>query len=260
MSYINTTSKNFDEQETNILKDLDNGNKREDIYKKYGYSSIRTMDAFFRRRGFIVKNGQYIKRDAYRDQMLNQISDQVPFKAQMIAEKFKKDGMLANPAEIASTFGFENYTEMNNYMRKSNMFYNSSTRTYEPRTNKRTNALSEFADRDAKIEEVKQLVAKDDSKDDESKYYSFLNYLYENREQLIELCTPSLTENTPQRYLIPGSKKVKSIYLSKGLSTIIDDFSRSKNITIREMVEGAMIEYLIKYGYRSEVEILLSKK
>ena len=113
---------------------------------------------------------------------------------------------------------------------------------------------------DAKIEEVKQLVAKDDSKDDESKYYSFLNYLYENREQLIELCTPSLTENTPQRYLIPGSKKVKSIYLSKGLSTIIDDFSRSKNITIREMVEGAMIEYLIKYGYRSEVEILLSKK
>ena len=75
------------------------------------------MDAFFRRRGFIVKNGQYIKRDAYRDQMLNQISDQVPFKAQMIAEKFKKDGMLANPAEIASTFGFENYTE---YMVKEN--------------------------------------------------------------------------------------------------------------------------------------------
>lgn len=47
MSYINTTAKNFDEQETNILKDLDNGNKREDIYKKYGYSSIRTIGCLF---------------------------------------------------------------------------------------------------------------------------------------------------------------------------------------------------------------------
>jgi len=106
------------------------------------------------------------------------------------------------------------------------------------------------------------LIARDENEDVEenSKYYSLLNYLYENKERLIELCTPGLSENTPQRYLIPGGKKVKSIYLSKALSAVLDDFSHSKNITIREIVESAIIEYLMKYGYRPEVEILLSQK
>lgn len=258
----NTINKNFDEQEFKILKEINEGKNREDIYKKYGYSSIRTMDAFFRRRGFIIKNGKYIKRDEYRSKMLDQISGGVPFRAQMIADKFKKDGVLANPSDIAKTFGFKDYSEMNTYMRNSNMFYNSSTKTYEPRITKQVNPLSELADRDAKVELAKQIIDNDDDNntDSNNKYYSLLNFLYENKERLIELCTPALSDNTPQRYLIPGSKKVKSIYLSKGLSAIIDDFSHSKNITIREMVEGAVIEYLIKYGYRSEIEILLSQK
>lgn len=256
----NTTAKDFDKQETDILKELDKGASRENIYKKYGYASIRTMDAFFRRRGFIVKNGKYIKRESYRNKMLNQISGEIPFRAQMIAEKFKKDGVLADPASIASTFGFEDYTEMNAYMRNSNMFYNSSTKTYEPRITKQVNPLSELVSRDAEKELTKQLIEKDDNETGFDKYLSLLNYLYENKERLIELCTPALSDNTPQRYLIPGSKKVKSIYLSKGLSSIIDDFSLTKNIPIREIVEGAVIEYLIKYGYRSEIEILLSQK
>lgn len=256
----NTTAKNFDEQEANILKEISEGHNREDIYKKYGYSSIRTMDAFFRRRGFIVKNGKYIKRDEYRSKMLDQISGKIPFRAQMIADKFKKDGVLANPSDIAKTFGFQDYTEMNNYMRNNNMFYNSSTKTYEPRVIKQTDLLSGLAGRDEKIEQAKNLISQNEDEEDSSKYYSLLNYLYENKERLIELCTPSLSDNTPQRYLIPGGKKVKSIYLSQGLSAIIDDFSHSKNITIREMIEGAVIEYLIKYGYRSEIEILLSQK
>lgn len=256
----NTTAKNFDEQEANILKEISEGYNREDIYKKYGYSSIRTMDAFFRRRGFIVKNGKYIKRDEYRSKMLDQISGSIPFRAKMIASKFKKDGVLANPSDIAKTFGFQDYTEMNNYMRNNNMFYNSSTKTYEPRIIKKTDLLSGLTGRDEKIEQAKNLISKNDDEEDSSKYYQLLNYLYENKERLVELCTPSLSDNTPQRYLIPGGKKVKSIYLSQGLSAIIDDFSHSKNITIREMVEGAVIEYLIKYGYRSEIEILLSQK
>jgi len=260
MKLNSAQARDFDKQESDILKELDEGKNREDIYKKYGYSSIRTMDAFFRRRGFIIKNGKYIKRDEYRSQMLNQISGEVPFRAQMIAEKFKKDGALANPSDIAATFGFDSYTEMNKYMRDSNMFYNSSTKTYEPHLTRQADLVSVLADRDAKAGLAKQSISKAENEDGADKYYSFLNYLYENKERLIELCTPSVSDNTPQRYLIPGSKKVKSVYLSKGLSAIIDDFAHSKNITIREIVEGAVIEYLIKYGYRPEIELLLSKK
>ncbi len=225
----NTTAKNFDEQEASILKEINEGYNREDIYKKYGYSSIRTMDAFFRRRGFIVKNGKYIKRDEYRSKMLDQISGEIPFRAQMIADKFKKDGVLANPSDIANTFGFQNYTEMNTYMRNNNMFYNSSTKTYEPRIIKQeANLLSRLAGRDENVELSKNIISKNESEEDNSKYYPLLNYLYENKERLVELCTPALSDNTPQRYLIPGGKKVKSIYLSQGLSAIIDDFSHYK--------------------------------
>ena len=190
----NTRAKNFDEQETNILKEISEGNNRKDLYKKYGYSSIRTMDAFFRRRGFIVKNGQYIKRDEYRNKTLNQISGEIPFRAQMIADKFKKDGILANPANIAQTFGFKDYTEMNTYMRNNNMFYNSSTKTYEPHNIKQAETTLPLPE-PAKINNT-DLIARDENEDVEenSKYYSLLNYLYENKERLIELCTPGLSD------------------------------------------------------------------
>lgn len=259
MSTENTQAK-YDKQESQILNELEKGETRETLYKKYGYSSVRTMDAFFRRRGFIIKNGKYIKRSSYRNNMLNQISGEIPFRAQMIAEKFKKDGILADPTAIAATFGFENYIEMNTYMRNNNMFYNSSTKTYEPHYTKAINTMSESPENNEKISLARELIEKDSTEDGISKYYSLLSFLYENKERLIDLLSPALNDNTPKRYLIPGSKKVKSIYLSKGLSAIIDDFSYTKNISIRELVEGAVIEYLIKYGYKSEIEILMSQK
>ncbi len=259
MSIENTQIK-YDKQETQILKELEKGETRENLYKKYGYSSVRTMDAFFRRRGFIVKNGKYIKRDSYRNNMLNQISGDIPFRAQMIAEKFKKEGILADPSAIAATFGFEDYTEMNTYMRNNNMFYNSNTKSYEPHYPQQAGTTSELSCADDKIELVKEIITKDSTEEGIAKYYSLLSFLYENKERLIELLSPSINDNTPKRYLIPGSKKVKSIYLSKGLSAIIDDFAHTKNISIRELVEGAVIEYLIKYGYKSEIEILMSQK
>lgn len=64
------------------------------IYIKIWLFKHTYYGCFFRRRGFIIKNGKYIKRDEYRSKMLDQISGGVPFRAQMIADKFKKTEFL----------------------------------------------------------------------------------------------------------------------------------------------------------------------
>ena len=42
--------------------------------------------------------------------------------------------------------------------------------------------------------------------------------------------------------------------MSNTIAKLAGEFSKEKNIAQREVVEGALVEYLIKYGYRREVE------
>ncbi len=264
-----TRSKNNCDLESNILKELEQGKTREEIYQKYGYSSVRSMDAFFRRRGFAVKGGKYVKKLTNAGQSPDRTGKNVPFRAQMIAEKFKKEGAYADPVEIAASFGFDDYTEMNAYMCANNMFYNSSEKQYEANFGKNrlpTVARQKLTQASALILPPSQRSQKSGGPSSLDKYLPLLNYLYENESRLKELISSPgqteavLSDQAPKRYLIPGPKKVKSIYLSKALSTLINCFSHEKNISIREIVEGAVIEYMIKYGYRPEVEALMSQK
>lgn len=47
--------------------------------------------------------------------------------------------------------------------------------------------------------------------------------------------------------------------MSDLIAKLTAEFSEEKNIIQREIVEGALIEYLQKYGFNQEVEPLLKK-
>ena len=90
-------------------------------------------------------------------------------------------------------------------------------------------------------------------------YLPLLQMLSENKDRLLDLLMPNSEGNIP-KYAVPGIPKTKSIYMSDLLARLVTEFSESKNLSQREVVETALIEYLKRYGYQMEVEKLLAKK
>ena len=44
------------------------------------------------------------------------------------------------------------------------------------------------------------------------------------------------------------------------MADVMGEFSREKNVTQREIVETALVEYLQKYGFKQEIEALLQNR
>lgn len=258
---------NYKEREIDILDKLNNGYTREEIYAEYGYVSWRSLDGFMRRKGYIYKDGTYQKPEEMREKMLKNLNSEIPYKASLIAREFEEKGEMIDPVHVAKKFGFSDCGEMNQYMRESGLYYKSASQKYE--TKLQNEKVSERTDRNVSKRNVEKeqaamqqlsaqmSVASDDK--DLMQYIPLLNYLSGHKEQLIDLLNVASVEQIP-RYLVPGTPKVKSIYISDLLIQILDDFARSKNVTIKEICEGAIIQYLSKYGYKSEVEMLLEQK
>ena len=53
--------------------------------------------------------------------------------------------------------------------------------------------------------------------------------------------------------------KTKAIYMSDTIAKLAGKFSKEKNITQREVMEAALVEYLMKYGFKREVEALFEE-
>lgn len=62
------------------------------------------------------------------------------------------------------------------------------------------------------------------------------------------------------RYVVPGLVRTKAIYMSDMVSKLTAKFSKEKDISQREVVEGALIEYLQKYGFKREIKTLLKNE
>lgn len=251
----------YKEREIEILDKLNNGYTREEIYKEYGYVSWRSLDGFMRRKGYIYKEGTYQKPEEMREKMLEELCNNIPYKASLIVKEFEEKGGDTNPIEVARKYGFSGCVEMNNYMKENGLHYKSFTQKYEKEKEQQENKKKK--EKNTVIKKVpiatdNNRISKAECLEDMQKYIPLLDFLSAHQEQLVELCNAASTEQLP-RYMVPGTPKVKSIYISNMLIKILDDFVRSKNVTIKEICEGAIIQYLSKYGYKDEIALLLDK-
>jgi hypothetical protein len=89
-------------------------------------------------------------------------------------------------------------------------------------------------------------------------YLPFLRYLYENRDELYQLLTGTRDDGIIPGYAIPGQVKTKAIYMSDMVARLAVEFRKEKNLSQREVMEGALLEYLMKYGFKWEVDGLLN--
>ena len=128
----------YEKKEQEILRALSFGLKRNDIYAKFGYSSLRAMNTFMRRRGYIVTEDNYQKKEEPQAPVPPSVFlKQFPKKAQEVALYFENHAEL-DPISLAKTLGFHDHTEMNQYMKLCGLRYHSRTGKYYPASEFRT--------------------------------------------------------------------------------------------------------------------------
>lgn len=257
---MNTVHKiNYNARETDIIKRLAKGYSREEIYTRYGYSTWKSLDSFMRKRGYYFVDGNYEKPKEIKEHLLKDLNADIPSKAVMIARQFENAGTLSDPVQIAQKFGFHDSMEMNAYMRDNGLYYNSRSQTYETRISTIKFLSSDNTHHQAistsNISDFKAV----SSEEGLQKFLPLLNFLLDNKEQLVHLISSNQQRKIPQ-YLIPGTTKVKSISMSDMLLRILDDFTRSMNLSIKEVCEAAIIEFLCNYGYKDEIKLMLTQK
>lgn len=260
----------YDERSKATIKGLSEGKTREELAKDFGLSTWKSLDISLRRKNFRwdSKQGNYIPVLNRVDKILEEIDSNIPIKAEQIIRKFDEYGETADPRHIAQEFGFDDHNELADYMSEHNLDFCLETRNYVEGYRKDKNEANPTKTEDNSKNNQSEFstladVTIDDLGDEELAellgYLPMLRLLEENKDKLLDMLMINNTGRIPT-YGVPGNPGTKSVYMSNLLSRLMADFSKTKNLSQREIVEAAIVEYLKRYGYKLEVEKLLSKR
>lgn len=258
-----------------ILEKLALGRTRNDISEDYNYSTYKSLDIYMRRKNYRWDSSHetYIPALNRMDNILEEVSSNIPVKAEKIIRQFDEYGDDSDPKKIAETMGFDDHNELAKYMQDNGLIWDLAKGNYIE-DYRSTNAKSNddiVDDTDGgtdteNIEKFDSISIKNSLDDIEEgtveellSYLPLLKVLAEHKDKLLDLLLVSSEGQIPV-YGVPGNPATKSVYMSTLLSRLLSDFGETKNISQKNIVEASIIEYLIKYGYKLEVEKLLAKR
>lgn len=238
-----------------IQKNLSAGKNREEVAAMLGYKSWRCLDIYMRRSGcrWNSKKNIYEKLQESKPDCPDEY---IPSKIAGIISMFGCNN--AEPMEIAKAAGFRDHRELSEYMQASGFIWSPEKSNYIRKQHE--DAQNEKPDTGMAEKIIGSFNNDGDISDNQpDKYMDFLITLYKHREQLFEAILPQTSQTIVPRYTIPGLTRTKSFCMSELLSRLVADFSQSMNISQREIVEGAVIEFLRKYSFRNQVDSLLRR-
>lgn len=228
---------------------------RDEVAAELNYKNYKSLDMYMRR-----KNFRYDKEQGQYFPMQPRVSapdpkSYAPSKVVSIITAFEEEG--ADPKVIAKQEGFKDHKEMAEYMKNKGYEWNIHKNNYvkvvgridEPDLGSQSNP-------GPKQETLNRSTSKGTS-DEIQEYLPFLRFLYEKRDDLYQLLSGTREDGKIPRYAVPGVVRTKAIYMSDAIAKLAGEFSKEKNITQREVMEAALVEYLMKYGFKREVETLL---
>lgn len=232
---------------------------RHEVAKEMNYKTYKSLDMYMRRRNFHFdqKQQQYIPANLVNKRPERSVSvTYAPKRAEAIMTAFEEEN--ADPRTIAQNAGFESHKDMADYMKSKGFEWSIHKNNYvesvgyiEPLHEEQNEARAE--------PEPSQQHSKKVSAEGIEEYVPFLRFLYEKRDEVYALISGIREDGKLPRYAVPGLVRTKAIYMSDLIAKLTAEFSEEKNITQREIVEGALIEYLQKYGFKQEVDSLLKK-
>lgn len=259
----------YDERVKATIQGLMEGKTRDELAEEFKLGSWKSLDTYMRRKNFTWdgKSDTYIPVVNRMGKIIEEISSSIPIKAEHIIRTFEEYGGRSDPKIIAQEHDFENHKEMAEYMEENRLFWDFGKGNYvkEYRSDpieieKSANTKDTTGPAGEGCKEIPSIDTLEiDAPNGLLEYIPILKLLSENKDRLIDLFMVSSEGKIPV-YGVPGTPGTKSIYMSNLLSRLMTDFSKTKNLSQRDIVEGAIVEYLKRYGYKLEVEKLLSKR
>lgn len=236
-----------------ILRELSLGKNREQLAEEMGNKNWKSIDMYMRRRGY--KWDQQESNYVLKDLPKKEYSYRDSTKAGTVIALLAQEG--SDLREVAKQLGYSDYRELAKYMDTKGYIWDSEEGNYKKRVGK-------IEEEEAEEETVAPVATKSHSfstsEEDailSDEHLELLELLANHKERLIDLLLPTVENGKLPRYSIPGTAKSKTIQMSHLVEQILVDYSREKNITQRELVEVALIEFLRRYGYKEQVERLL---
>lgn len=236
-----------------ILKLFDEGRSRDEIASIMGYSNYRSMDVILRRKGFQwdPSLGKYVQADSEtgHSHTSAKAKEYIPLMPSRIIDDFNTDN--PDPLTIAKKNGFNSHLELAEYMKSKGFIWDPEIGNYVLKDNPSAPAQNakQTEDQEQSTEQI-----------DDKSLKEFLIYLKKNEDKIKQLLDTYEPDGEIPRYTLPGRYINKSIYISDALEDVVNTFSKEKNLKQKEIFEIALIQFFRRYGYKEEVNRLLSAR
>ncbi|MGB4658021.1 MAG: hypothetical protein WBI07_02435 [Mobilitalea sp.] len=225
---------------------------RDEVAKEMKYKNYKSLDMYMRRKNFIfdIKAQQYVLGDKKVEKLDKDPKNYAPVKIVSIITAFEKEDV--DPREVAKREGFKDHIELAEYMTNKGYEWN----VYKNNYLKTVGKIVEKAEAEAPPE-IHFIEAGGKVPQTLEEYIPFIRFLYEKRDDVYQLLAGTQEDGKIPRYALPGLVRTKAIYMSDMVAKLAAEFSKEKNVTQREIMEAALVEYLQKYGFKKEIDTLL---
>ncbi len=241
-----------EDKEQFILNSLRKGKNREALAKILGYQSYRAIHNYMTRRGYIWdhEQHQYISPDHTTAPRV-----EIPAEVQRILDLIENGQTLK---QVANTMGYANDRELGEVMIRKGWEWSPERKTYLP-AQKPLIALDEETEPIEPLPVEETTWRKDPYSNLETNLLEYLVHINERLTRLEDAAHKVDSKNgrTLARRTIPGLNITKSVHMSSRLADLLVTFSKEMNISQKEIVENALLEYLENYGYENAIKKVL---
>ncbi len=244
-----------------IIKGLEDGKDREAVALEVGYKNYKSMDMFMRRQDYTWdrKLNMYLSPEDRKSAKYAGEVVEINRSVSLVLKLFKQE---MDPREVAKKLKFSDHRDLAKYMGVKGYVWDNDSNNYKKEDSKEDDSNVK-ASIEAELNQSKDTPSDPSVLSLSVRSERLLEYLLEKENKLKKLLDSKNEKSVPgvlPRYGVPGDPLTKSIHMKNQLAHMITDFSKEKNVKQADIVECAVIEYFMKYGYRKEVERLLNQK
>jgi hypothetical protein len=237
-----------------ILTSLAAGKRREQIAEELSYKSYKSLDLFMKRNKYTWDQ----KRNYYfpsTDHNSSKKTFEFPFLHKPDSRTASILSLLnqgKDLKEIADQLRFTDHRELALYMKNRGYIWSEKDRTYHFNGHSNNYPISQESQQNqVELEQTNEKTLTSDS---------LINYLEQNKNVIYQLISSHTHGVQLPRYMIPGVYITKSMSMNYGMDMLVRSYSQENNVSQKDIVEIALVDFFCKYGFLKEVNTLLGRK
>jgi hypothetical protein len=251
---IQATDNKVDE----ILTGLAAGKTREQIALELEYKNYKSLDIYMKRKDFEWDNkrGYYFpKRDRTPIVETLKLMDRPEGRVAAVLSLLKSGLDLK---DISEQLKFHDHRELALFMKNKGYTWIEKDQTFifSGKNNIKEESVTNVTNQTLKSSGINK---GDNSMTINESTFEIMSFLENNKETLFELISTHSGEAKIPRYTIRGVYTTKSVSMNYGMDQLIKEYSQEKNVSQKDVVEVALIDFFKKYGFNSEVSTLIGQ-